>query len=614
MSRITIVILILLNVTGLYAQKQNPRGIYHMVSITGKNGTEPAPYDQYKICTDSMTWMVNVTEDGSINEQWERTNRPYFKISDNDHMVLNYTGEQPDATDATKTRIYDSGKKGFTLKWWSTSQNHRVFPHNDWCTEEYRSDNFSASGEKIFDLLYSTKSTTKKGRIQGRWKITGAIKMGGSKIIDDWQKFGTVALSENDIVPYQDKYAIIDDRHVFIVHSEALLDQQTPNIYGYLQQYRVSDESGRTITAQMLTNDKTRPATYEFHRISDDRMIVKEEYMLFDASPTELSRYVYAIWERTTDNTPVIQHLTASKPFKDKSVIEPRGLYRYVAGGTMCRIREVKDSILSGPDYKQGIYTERYRLYTDTANWNIRITDSNPKIYHGYTLGDSVRLDYQPKDLTISFGSPASIYSQDSDVSSRDRWTLFGCTETGFSECQQNQVWTFDKRNVTPLAKDVLDMLEGRITHDASHPLYGTWEVAGQVLNPTETKIDSIMKGLCTDFVYPYSRTIRFFYAFTPKLMYTMQSSSVIWIDKMKSDGKTSFVTFEPYRTTQANSNTLIDVNWSVRWLDSNTILICRDKQDMVRTIPKCFALKRIAEGTPLINIIGRRPPVNSHI
>ena len=613
MFRTIIAIAVLLNATALSAQKADPRGIYHMVSITGRNGTEPAPYDQYKICTDSMTWMVSITEDRSINRQWERANRPYFIISDNDHMVFNYTGEQPDAVDATKSRIYNSGKKGFTLKWWSTSQNHRVFPHDDWCTEEYRSGSFSPSGEKIFNLLYSTKSKTKKDGIQGRWKVVGAIKMGGSKIIDEWQKLGTVELSENDYVSYQDKYAIIDDQHIFTAYRESLLNQQPPSIYGYLQKYRVSDESGRTVTVQMLTNDNTRPAVYEFHRISDDRMIVKEEYVLFDYRSAELSQYVYAIWERDIDTNPVIKHLSTSLPFKDKEGAKPRGLYRYVAGGTPCRIREVMDSLIAGSDYKKRIYIERYQLYTDTVNWDIRISDSNPQSFHGYTFGDSIHLDYQPKDMTVSLGSPTSIYSQDSNVSSRDRWTLFGCSDTGFSECQQNQVWTFDKRSVTPLAKDILNVLEDRIPYDANHPLYGTWEVAGQVLNPSETKIDSITKGLFTNYAYPYFRDQRVFYAFTPELMYTMWSSK-IWIDKVDSDGKTSFVTLEPYKPTPTDSGILTDVNWSVHWVDGNTILICRDKQDLLLPIPKCFVLKRKVGGTALINVIGRRPPVNSHI
>ena len=41
MLRTIITLAILLSAVELQAQKSNPRGIYHMVSITGKYGTEP---------------------------------------------------------------------------------------------------------------------------------------------------------------------------------------------------------------------------------------------------------------------------------------------------------------------------------------------------------------------------------------------------------------------------------------------------------------------------------------------------------------------------------------------------------------------------------------------
>ena len=257
MSRRLVTILILLNAVGLHAQKSNPRGVYHLVSITGKNGTEAAMFDQYKICTDSMTWMLSVYEDKRINKHWERANRPYFELGDNDHMVFNYTGEEPDAIGPTKTRIYNSGKKGFTMKWWSTFRNHPVFPENGWCTEEYKSNSYSASGEKIFNMLYSTKIKAKKDGLQGRWKVVGAIKMSGSKYVDEWIKSGKLDLNENDYVPYWDKYAIIDDQYIFTAYSEVMPNQQTPNMmYGYLQEYQVSDENRQTITAQKEPPDR----------------------------------------------------------------------------------------------------------------------------------------------------------------------------------------------------------------------------------------------------------------------------------------------------------------------------------------------------------------------
>ena len=54
------------------AQTENPRGIYKMTTLTGKMGEVKAPFEQYKICTDSVTLMVS-----------ERA--AFFSISDNDH-------------------------------------------------------------------------------------------------------------------------------------------------------------------------------------------------------------------------------------------------------------------------------------------------------------------------------------------------------------------------------------------------------------------------------------------------------------------------------------------------------------------------------------------------
>lgn len=600
-----ITIVLLLNAVGLQAQKQNPRGIYHMVSITGKNGKEKAMFDQYKICTDSMTWMMNITEDGRVDEQrWERLNRPYFTIGDNDHKVFNYTGEQPDATDPKKTRIYDSSKKGFTMKWWSTSQNHRVFPYNDWCTEQYLSNDFSASGEKIFDMLYSTKNKAPKGSIQGRWKVVGAIKMLGSKFVDEWQRQGKVELNENDYVPYQDKYAIIDDQYIFTAYREALLNQQPPSIYGYLQEYQVSEENGRTVTVQLLTNDNMRPMKYVFHIISDDKMIVKEEYGLFDYRSRELSQYVYAIWERTTDATPVIQQLTAASPFKDTKIIEPRGLYRYVAGGDPCRIREVRDSTFNEVSRNIKWYsTETYRLCTDTMMWQIEIRGVEPDVFHGIRFGEDNYPDYQPnKSLFITGLFPTSDYRHVPDVATQDKWVLFGCSETGFCERQQDGIWTFDKRGVTPLGQEVLDVLDGKIPYDAAHPLYGTWKVEGQVLNPTEAKIDSIKKGLCSDYVRPHIINAQSFYALTPQHLYTLASVGIPIIDKSDSDGKAYFVTLEKVRIE--GKNTIVDIKWAVSWIDENTILACRNKQELVPHLPKCFVMKRKVGGLSLVNVV----------
>ena len=597
--RIVITLAILLSAVELQAQKSNPRGIYHMVSITGKYGTEDAMFDQYKICTDTMTWMLSVMEDGRVNQNKEKANRPYFELGDNDHMVFNYTGEEPDTIGPTKTRIYNSGKKGFTMKWWSTARGHSVFPENAWCIEQYESNNFSDSGKKIFDMLYSTKNKVKKDGLQGRWKVIGAIKMSGSKIVDEWQKSGKLNLNENDYVPYQDEYAIIDNQYIFTAYSEVMLNPQTPNMmYGYLQEYQVCDESGRTITVELKTNDDAQPMKYVFHRIDDDRMVVKEEHVFFDYRSDELSPYVYAIWERTGSNTPIIQQITSTSTFKDKPKIEPRGLYRYVAGGTPCRIREIRDSVISLIDNKERAANEAYRLCTDTIDWNILITIQDNK-----QLEDI--LNYQRKQVTI--GKSIAF-----DDFYKDKWTLFDCSETGFSENWPDEILTYDKRGITPLAQELMDILEGKIPYDANHPLYGTWEVEGKVLNPSETKIDSIMKGLCTDYVYPYSRNTRVFYAFTPQHWCTMRSGTrSLYLDKLDSDGKTKFVTWEPY-FEQGKGTTIVYLNWTMHWIDKDTLLICRDHQELFPPIPVCFVMKRKIGGESLVNVMARKNTNNT--
>jgi hypothetical protein len=575
-----------------------------MVSITGKYGTEDAMYDQYKICTDTMTWMLSVIEDKSINRHEERTNRPYFELGDNDHMVFNYTGEEPDAIGPTKSRIYNVSKDGFTLKWWSTSRGHPVFPENAWCTEQYESNSFSVSGKKIFDMLYSTKNKAKKDGLQGRWKVVGAIKMSGSKIVDEWLKSGKLDLHENDYVPYQHKYAIIDDQYLFTAYSDAMLNQEHPGSYGYLQEYKVSDENKRTITVQLLANDNTRPLTYEFYRISNDRMIVKEEYVLFDYRSSELSDNIYAIWERMESNTPIIQQLTTVSPFKDKPKIEPRGLYRFVAGGHPCRIREVRDSLVRGLDGKERVYNETYRLWTDTVIWNVSIENYNPKVQRKDDNNNiQVKmlediLNYQRKQVNIK--NPLAL-----DDFYKDKWTLFDCSETGFSESRPDGILsTYDKRVITPLAKEVLDVCDGKIPYDANHPLYGTWEVEGRVLNPSEAKIDSIMKGLCTDYVFHYLRNFRLFYAFTSQHRYTMQSGRGVGVDKLNSDCKTKLVTWEQY-FEQGKGTTIVYLNWTLHWIDTNTFLMCRDHQELrLPAVPECLVLKRKVGGESLVNVV----------
>jgi hypothetical protein len=340
-------------------------------------------------------------------------------------------------------------------------------------------------------------------------------------------------------------------------------------------------------------------------------MIVKVIHLLIIDDRHDCLYDGYEIWEKTASNTPLIKLLTSTSTYKDKPKIEPRGLYRYVAGGELCRIRETRDSTNFDEKTRQWkSYIERYRLCTDTINWNVDISDFN------LTINGQKLEDIQRKQIRINSHSLYDFY--------KPKWVLFDCSETGFSEtCYIDSkytavrtyvkgdfnagVWTYDKRGVTPLAKEVCDVCDGKIPYDADHPLYGTWEVEGRVLNPSEAKIDSIMKGLCTDYIFPYIRNRRVFYAFTPQHMYTMKSEdSMVFMDKLDSDCKTKLVTWEQY-FEQGKGATIVYLNWTLHWIDKDTLLICRDHQDLRLSVSECLVLKRKVEGESLVNVIIRK-------
>ena len=182
MTKTTIITTLLTLMTmGATAQTENPRGIYKMITLTGKLGEVKAPYDQYKICTDSMTLMVSVQ-------------KAFFNISNNDHDVFYYTGEEPKAEGDKSTRIYDSNAEHFTQKWWSTYQNHIHFPKDGWCIEKYESGKYSEVGKVLFDALTGKAEVDATNPLTGTWRIMGYVdelrdlKKGLPKLLEEYPK------------------------------------------------------------------------------------------------------------------------------------------------------------------------------------------------------------------------------------------------------------------------------------------------------------------------------------------------------------------------------------------------------------------------------------------
>jgi hypothetical protein len=144
------------------AQTENPRGIYKMTTLTGKQGEIKAPFDQYKICTDSVTLMLSVQGNA-------------FQIQDTDHKVFNYTGDQPKDENDKSTLIYDSSADHFTLKWWNAGRGHLYFPDNNWCIEKYEANRYSEAGRKAFDVITATPVADKANPLLGTWRVLGDV-------------------------------------------------------------------------------------------------------------------------------------------------------------------------------------------------------------------------------------------------------------------------------------------------------------------------------------------------------------------------------------------------------------------------------------------------------
>ena len=148
---------------GVAAQTENPRGIYKLMTLVGKNGEVNSPFHQYKVCADSLTLMVSFLQRG------------IFRIGNNDHMVFNYTGDKPKSEDDKSILIYDSNADHFAEKWWSKFADHPIFPHNDWCIEKYKAGEYTPESRIVFDALNGKAEIDKKNPLTGTWRHIGVV-------------------------------------------------------------------------------------------------------------------------------------------------------------------------------------------------------------------------------------------------------------------------------------------------------------------------------------------------------------------------------------------------------------------------------------------------------
>jgi len=151
------------------AQQENPRGLFKLQKFIYDDGSEKvAPFNQYKYCTDYITLQIELVEDKARSTTG-------FHISNNDHKSLSYTGNVPVGEDGKGTQIFDSSKKGFTLRWYNTTMlNHQLFPYDSFISETYTAEKvMPANMQEVFNMLNGNIKAKKQNKFAGTWKRRG---------------------------------------------------------------------------------------------------------------------------------------------------------------------------------------------------------------------------------------------------------------------------------------------------------------------------------------------------------------------------------------------------------------------------------------------------------
>lgn len=248
---------------GAAAQTENPRGIYKLMTLIGKNGEVESPYHQYKVCTDSLTLMVVFQRNGT------------FTFNNNDHMVFNYTGDQPKSEDDKSILIYDSNADHFCEKWWSKFPNHIIFPHNDWCVEKYQSGQYTPESRIAFDALTGKAEVDEKNPLTGTWRIIG--------IVDDMSDV------EKMLPTLHERYAYSKYRDCFFVFTPTDLVVLNPGI-------GMSD----SVIYNGKKSYKLGKVNHQVKWLTKDRIVVDQ--------PTD-SGTDWMILERSTDSQPPLSYI-----------------------------------------------------------------------------------------------------------------------------------------------------------------------------------------------------------------------------------------------------------------------------------------------------------------
>lgn len=174
-----IIFSLLIASTSIYAQKEDPKGLYRLDKLSYENNRpdHTPEFDQYKYCSESTPVTILISSD----TQKEFT----FSFRLDEPRAYKYTGEAPTGNEGKGTRVYDSNDKHFTMKWYNSVRPNEpeLFPFNEFITEHYNKENISKKMTRSISLL-EMKGKNAKHKFAGCWGLIGTMgKVGGVEIV-----------------------------------------------------------------------------------------------------------------------------------------------------------------------------------------------------------------------------------------------------------------------------------------------------------------------------------------------------------------------------------------------------------------------------------------------
>lgn len=210
------------------SQQINPRGLFRLQQLCYENGAEPQapPFEQYKYCTDSMTWQITVGK--------QDKDHITFSIQNNDKMPLNYTGKK---YNNPETQIFETTEDSFTLRWYNTRHpKSSLFPYNDYTLEKYSREGMLPLLMKAIRLLRTR------------------FEHPTNRFVGSWMRRGFVESQDNlkNVSPGSLMYKVYGPEHVMVLHR---LNAEPGSEYAVCEMVNVEYGKDENLIREMFGQD-----------------------------------------------------------------------------------------------------------------------------------------------------------------------------------------------------------------------------------------------------------------------------------------------------------------------------------------------------------------------